>query len=81
MSCKSLLTVLRAAILWDAQSVQKESVMGSFGDKVSYGRFKECAARNESDHYEQAQHSLENTSSTKDSVEWESGTRLTSQCI
>ena len=55
--------------------------MGSFGNKVSYGRFKECAARNESDHYEQAQHSLEKTSSTKDSVEWESGTGLTSQCI
>jgi len=42
-------------ILWDAQSVQKEFVMGSFGDKVNYGGFSECSARNESDHREQAQ--------------------------
>jgi len=57
----------------------KEFVTGSFGDKVNYGGFSECSARNESDHREQAQRSLEkNTASSKDGVERESGSRFTS---
>ena len=57
----------------------KEFATGSFGQKVNYGGFEECAARSEVDHREQALASLEpNSAAARDKVEKESGSRFTS---